>query len=267
MKRKQFFLMAAALSAVLQVNAQGNNTDMGGPDGDYRSLADRVLKLEKKTDAFNLYLNYAAAAQVRDESGSWTSGFVNKQLRLEIKGNLTDRLFYRLCHRLNKSNTAKGADNFAKATDIMLVGYHLDNKWTVEAGKICQHWGGFEFDINPMYIYEFSDMVGSMDCYMAGVSVAYRLVPTQELVVDITNTDNGTLDEDNAALTLRNIRAAFAVIGCRLVGRGACRRKRNINTRVCSFLGRNSIFPLFNGMLIIWANLIVSTGSALFLPR
>nr|WP_024992231.1 porin [Hoylesella pleuritidis] len=208
MKRKQFFLMAAALSAVLQVNAQGNNTDMGGPDGDYRSLADRVLKLEKKTDAFNLYLNYAAAAQVRDESGSWISGFVNKQLRLEIKGNLTDRLFYRLCHRLNKSNTAKGADNFAKATDIMLVGYHLDNKWTVEAGKICQHWGGFEFDINPMYIYEFSDMVGSMDCYMAGVSVAYRLVPTQELVVDITNTDNGTLDEDNAALTLRNIRAA-----------------------------------------------------------
>jgi len=52
MKRKQFFLMAAALSAVLQVNAQGNNTDMGGPDGDYRSLADRVLKLEKKKKVY-----------------------------------------------------------------------------------------------------------------------------------------------------------------------------------------------------------------------
>ena len=208
MKKIRLILIVAFLSATAQSHAQGNNTDMGGPDGNYKSLADRVLKLEKNTDAFNLYLNCAAAAQARDESGPWTTGFVNKELRLEIMGDLTDRLFYRLRHRLNKSNSSKGEDNFAKATDIMLIGYHLNDKWTVSAGKICQHWGGFEFDINPMYVYEFSDMVGSMDNYMAGLSVAYRPVPTQELVVDVTNTNNGTLDEDNAMLAMHHIRAA-----------------------------------------------------------
>ncbi len=47
----------------LGANAQGRNTGMGGSDGDYQSLSERVFKLEKKTDAFNVYFNYAAAFQ------------------------------------------------------------------------------------------------------------------------------------------------------------------------------------------------------------
>ena len=39
----------------LGANAQGRNTGMGGSDGDYQSLSERVFKLEKKTDAFNVF--------------------------------------------------------------------------------------------------------------------------------------------------------------------------------------------------------------------
>ena len=53
--------MSLFLCLPLTALAQGNNTGMGGEDDETPSIAERVLKLEKKTDAFNLYLNFAAA--------------------------------------------------------------------------------------------------------------------------------------------------------------------------------------------------------------
>ncbi|WP_429767230.1 porin, partial [Isoptericola nanjingensis] len=88
-----------------------------------------------------------------EQGDGWETGFANKELRLEIKGNLTDKLFYRLRHRLNKANNAKGEDNFAKATDIMMVGYNFSDKLSLMAGKMTQIWGGYEYDENPMHVY------------------------------------------------------------------------------------------------------------------
>ena len=193
---KQLFLFSAMLAVTLTANAQGGNTRMGGNDGDYQSLAERVAKIEKKNDMFNVYFNYAASAQASSYDDEWTSHFANKQMRLEIKGNLTDKLFYRLRHRLNKSNAAKGEDNFAKATDIMMVGYNLNDKLSLMGGKMCQIWGGFEFDENPMYIYQYSDMVDNMDNFMAGFVASYKPVPTQEIAVEVSNANNGQLAED-----------------------------------------------------------------------
>ena len=183
----------------LTASAQGNNTRMGGEDGDYQSIAERVAKLEKKNDMFNVYFNFAASAQAKENDGEWTSRIANKQLRLEIKGNLTDKLFYRLRHRLNKSNAAKGEDNFAKATDIMMVGYNFSDKVSLMGGKMCQIWGGFEFDENPMYIYEYSDMVENMDNFIGGVTLSLKPVPSQEIALEVSDANNGKLEEDYGA--------------------------------------------------------------------
>ena len=48
---KKNIILAMALSLPLAGFAQGNNTGMGGNDGNYESLAHRVFNLEKKTDA------------------------------------------------------------------------------------------------------------------------------------------------------------------------------------------------------------------------
>ena len=187
------------LCAGLTASAQGNNTRMGGEDGDYQSIAERVAKLEKKNDMFNVYFNFAASAQAKENDGEWSSRIANKQLRLEIKGNLTDKLFYRLRHRLNKSNAAKGEDNFAKATDIMMVGYNFSDKVSLMGGKMCQIWGGFEFDENPMYIYEYSDMVENMDNFIGGVTLSLKPVPSQEIALEVSDANNGKLEEDYGA--------------------------------------------------------------------
>lgn len=191
-------MMFAALAMTMGANAQGNNIGMGGCDGDIQSIHERITKLEKKNDMFNLYFNYAASFQAEHNSLSdeWGTKFANKQLRIEIKGNLTDKLYYRLRHRLNKATDAKGEDNFAKATDIMMVGYNFNDKLSISGGKMCQIWGGFEFDENPMYIYQYSDMVDNMDNFMAGVTVSYKPIPTQEIAVEISNSYNGKFADE-----------------------------------------------------------------------
>ena len=131
---KKMIFMAAALAMSMGAYAQGGNTRMGGSDGDIQSIAERVTNIEKKNDAFNVYFNYAASAQAEHNSLSddWTTKIANKQFRLEIKGNLTDKLYYRLRHRMNKATDAKGEDNLIclSSNGISTIWAH-STTWTV----------------------------------------------------------------------------------------------------------------------------------------
>lgn len=196
---KKLMLSAVAALVAVAAFAQGGNTGDGGYDGDYKSLAERLLKLEKKTDGFNLYLNYGASYQESISGKDISGAFRAKQLRLEIKGTFGNHLSYRFRHRLNKSNAAMSEENFAKATDIMLVGWRFNDKFAIQAGKMCQWWGGFEFDENPMYIYQYSDLLDNMDNFLAGVAFIYNPVPSQEFVVNITNAYSGTFANEYGA--------------------------------------------------------------------
>lgn len=178
------------LALSVSMNAQDNH-GYGGDDGHFKSLAEEVTKLKKSNDMFNVYLNTAASAQVEtDNEHEWSTGFKNKHLRLEIKGNLTDKLYYRFCYRMTNSNVARSEDNFARSTDVVMLGYRFSDKLSVEAGKIFQPFGGYEVDENPIYIYEYSDLTGGLECYLGGVVVNYKPVPTQEIVVGVTNAHN-----------------------------------------------------------------------------
>lgn len=178
------------LALSVSMNAQDNH-GYGGDDGHFKSLAEEVTKLKKSSDMFNVYLNTAASAQVEtDHDHEWSTGFKNKHLRLEIKGNLTDKLYYRFCYRMTNSNVARSEDNFARSTDVVMIGYRFSDKLSVEAGKIFQPLGGYEVDENPIYIYEYSDLTGGLECYLGGVVVNYKPVPTQEIVVGVTNAHN-----------------------------------------------------------------------------
>ena len=187
---RKTLLCCCLLALSVSMNAQDNH-GYGGDDGHFKSLAEEVTKLKKSNDMFNVYLNTAARAQVEtDNEHEWSTGFKNKHLRLEIKGNLTDKLYYRFCYRMTNSNVARSEDNFARSTDVVMIGYRFSDKFSVEAGKIFQPFGGYEVDENPIYIYEYSDLTGGLECYLGGVVVNYKPVPTQEIVVGVTNAHN-----------------------------------------------------------------------------
>lgn len=187
---RKTLLCCCLLALSVSMNAQDNH-GYGGDDGHFKSLAEEVTKLKKSSDMFNVYLNTAASVQVEtDNEHEWSTGFKNKHLRLEIKGNLTDKLYYRFCYRMTNSNVARSEDNFARSTDVVMIGYRFSDKLSVEAGKIFQPLGGYEVDENPIYIYEYSDLTGGLECYLGGVVVNYKPIPTQEFVVGVTNAHN-----------------------------------------------------------------------------
>ena len=188
---RKTLLCCCLLALSVSMNAQDNH-GYGGDDGHFKSLAEEVTKLKKSSDMFNVYLNTAASVQVEtDNEHEWSTGFKNKHLRLELKGNLTDKLYYRFCYRMTNSNVARSEDNFARSTDVVMIGYRFSDKLSVEAGKIFQPLGGYEVDENPIYIYEYSDLTGGLECYLGGVVVNYKPIPTQEIVVGVTNAHNG----------------------------------------------------------------------------
>ena len=144
---------------------------------------------------FNMYFNFQSSfdlEKVKDQD--MTAQFKARQLRLEVRGDITDRIFYRFRHRLNKSNAATSLDNLAKATDMLYAGFRLDDKWILTAGKMCQAWGGFEFDLNQMNIYEYSDFIENMDNFMLGAMITYAPNKNHEFNLQITDVRNDSFE-------------------------------------------------------------------------
>ena len=140
---------------------------------------------------FNMYFNFQGSFDLeKAKDKDMTAKFYARQLRWEVRGDITDRIFYRFRHRLNKSNVAASLDNLATATDMLYAGFRLDDKWTLTAGKLCQAWGGFEFDLNPMNIYEYSDFLQNMDNFMLGAMITYTPNQNHEFNFQITEVRN-----------------------------------------------------------------------------
>ena len=140
---------------------------------------------------FNMYFNFQTSLDAEKKGeNDLTTKFQARQLRLEVRGDLTERIFYRFRHRLNKSNVAASLDNLATATDMMYAGFRLNEKWSATVGKMCQMWGGYEFDLNPMNIYEYSDFLNNMDNFMVGAMITYAPNPNHEFNLQITDVRN-----------------------------------------------------------------------------
>ena len=192
-------IILATLLLPITAYTQGGNTGMGEERTEFESIAKRLFKLEKKSNAFNLYINYAGSftSQNGDESAfsGWQSAFRARDLRLEIKGELTDAIYYRFRQKLNRANAPGSLDNYSPATDFMMVGLKLGDHFAIEGGKICQHWGGFDYDENPLYIYQYSDFLDRIDIFFAGVAFYWRPSATQEFVFEATNPLTSTFED------------------------------------------------------------------------
>lgn len=196
-------LSAFTIATLLPVNAlaQGTNDGLGGDDGNIESLYTKVTNIEKKQKALNFYVNFAESFQAEHSSKTdeWTTRFYNKNLRIEMTGWLTNNLYYRFRHRLNKTDAPMSEDNFAKATDYMMVGWKFNDTWSIQGGKKCQALGSFEFDENPMFIYQYSDMEDNVDSSKGALNLLYNPSKTQQFSVEVSNTYNGKLADEFGA--------------------------------------------------------------------
>ena len=160
-----------------------------------KTLFEELTDVKKKSDKFNLYLNMQGGFDANFRDGFEEGTFKMRQLRIEMKGNINNWLSYRYRQRLNRSNDGGGMiDNVPTSIDYAGIGIKLNNRFNLFAGKQCTAYGGIEFDLNPIDIYEYSDMIENMSNFMTGLNIGYNLTSNQQLNLQILNSRNGSFD-------------------------------------------------------------------------
>ena len=160
-----------------------------------KTLFEELTDVKKKSDKFNLYLNMQGGFDANFRDGFEEGAFKMRQLRIEMKGNINNWLSYRYRQRFNRSSDGGGMiDNVPTSIDYAGIGIKLNNRFNLFAGKQCTAYGGIEFDLNPIDIYEYSDIIENMSNFMTGLNIGYNLTSTQQLNLQILNSRNGSFD-------------------------------------------------------------------------
>ena len=182
--KKLLTLLVLAL-CVIGLNAQ-----------EEKSLYEQISGVKKKTDKFNLYMNMNGSFDAIFNDGFDQGKFNMRQLRIEAKGNVNEWLSYRWRQRLNRPNNGSGMiDNLPTSIDIAGIGVKLGDKFSLFAGKQCANYGGFEFDANPIEIYEYSDMIEYMSNFLTGINIGYDFMEGQQLNFQVLNSLNSSFTD------------------------------------------------------------------------
>lgn len=189
---KRYILFLGLSLGLTTLSAQQEHT----PSDSSKSLYEEITNLKKKTDKFNLYLNMNGSLDNQFKDGDHVESKFNiRQLRIEAKGQVNDWLSYRWRQRLNRPNDgADKIDNVPTSIDIAGIGIKATDKLSLFVGKQCAAYGGIEFDLNPIEIYEYSDMIDNMSNFMTGVNFAYNFNPNQQVQFQVLNSLNSSFD-------------------------------------------------------------------------
>ena len=83
---------------------------------------------------------------------------------------------------LNLNNSFDGLDNMpATSIDIAGIGVKFNDVVSMFLGKQCAAYGGFEYDTNPIEIYQYSDMLDNMSIFLTGATLQFQLRPDHQL--------------------------------------------------------------------------------------
>lgn len=183
-----FALAAGVASAQVTAESAGENEV---------TLFERVAKIEKKSDKFNLYFNMHYALDADFTTGEFEQAAFNMhQFRIEAKGKVTDWLSYRWRQRLNRCNDGGGfIDNLPNSIDLAYLNFSVTDKFSISAGKLCAAYGGIEFDMNPIEIYRYSEIINNMSNFMSGVMFTYDFTPNQQLAFQVLDSRNGSIED------------------------------------------------------------------------
>lgn len=168
-------------------------------DSNYRNFRP-IIPVEKATLLKNMSMiaNMQFGFRNNFENGKYdASKFAMNQFRLEIRGKVHDRVSFRFRDRYTRDPITQSVDNISRSVDIASVGVQLDkdNKWNLALGKLCADWGGFEFDYNPILIYEYNDIVEFADNFLTGAQISYQVDKKNSFTFQILNSRTKTFQE------------------------------------------------------------------------
>lgn len=121
--------------------------------------------------------------------------FRMNQFRFEIKGQVHEKVYFRFRNRYTRAQEPQTQDNLSNSIDLAFLRVDANEKWSFQFGKMCADWGGYEFDLNPIDIYEYNDIVEFADNFLTGAQASWRAHPKHEFTFQILNSRTKTFEE------------------------------------------------------------------------
>lgn len=123
------------------------------------------------------------------------SKFRVEQFRLEIKGYVHEKIYFRFRHRYTSSFEPQSIDKIIKGVDFFYLTFTLSDKVNLTLGKTYADWGGIEFDLNPIDIFEYSDIIEQADNFLTGVGVYWQATERNGFSFQILNSRTQSFEE------------------------------------------------------------------------
>jgi hypothetical protein len=159
------FLLPSMVQAQKQERQIGDTTY-------YKTLIPATKQTLLRNVSMIANMNFAFRNEFID--GEYTqSRFKTEQFRLEIRGQIHEKVYFRFRDRYTRAQTSESIDNLSRSVDLAFLRFDLTDKFSISAGKMCADWGAWEFDWNPIDIYEYSDIVEYADNFLTGVGFTF----------------------------------------------------------------------------------------------
>ena len=123
------------------------------------------------------------------------SKFQFEEFRLEIKGYVHEKIYFRFRHRYTSEFQPQSVDKIIKGVDIASLRFEISKNWMFTIGKTYSEWGGIEYDLNPIEIYQYSDIMEYADVFLSGVGLSYQATKRQGFGFQILNSRTGSFEE------------------------------------------------------------------------
>jgi len=190
MKKIYSFLVLVILLNSMSIMAQTQEGDTIA----YKTLIPEIKQGLLKNVSMIANMNFAERNDFQD--GSYTgSKFKMEQFRMEIKGQVHDKVYFRFRNRYTRPQTSESVDNLSRSVDLAFVRVDASDKFSITLGKMCAAWGGFEFDYNPIDIYEYSDIIEQADNFLTGVGGTYQANKNNSFTVQVLNSRTKSFNE------------------------------------------------------------------------
>lgn len=186
-----WILLVVVLPSVLFAQKQERQI---GDTTFYKTLIPATKQSLLKNVSMIANMNFAFRNEFIDGEYS-QSRFRNEQFRLEIRGQVHEKVYFRFRDRYTRAQTSESIDNMSRSVDLAFVRFDLSKQFSITAGKMCADWGAWEFDWNPIDIYEYSDIVEYADNFLTGVGFTYTASPRNQWTFQVLDSRTKSFDE------------------------------------------------------------------------
>lgn len=191
---KKFILISLFLCGMVNV-AWSQNEALISPEES--SLLEKLTGGKRRVDWANMNIQFCSAADASFRNGELEeAAFKVHRIRLEILGAFHDKFSYHYRQSLNQYTTPNiPLDNLSGSIEMAFVGWKLNDRVQLTAGKQAVQFSGYENWVNAIKVRQYSEFNEMTPCYQAGLNINYALNPNQELNFQLTNNRNGSPNE------------------------------------------------------------------------